>query len=307
MADSDARAKAAKLKAKARRRRKRKAQEQELADKTLDTDDREAAKSKRRKLQEKGKKATKSVAGTLKGVAGTLKQGASDIKRDAKSAVSKETTDSGGMDGEASDELEESRADVFKRGLSKIGNRLESAADTANEKMAVDDGQEETVNPGAGAMAAFMGEANEYDPTAEEGPDDEGENDAAAIATLAGAGFGGPGDPAVLVGVDEDQDGQIEQDELGFLGPPPQQSQADTESADGGETRAQPTIPGMGMGGGGGPQIPMLGGADPDTGVFGDADMGNPMLPGFGDLDDRDGELADPYAEGYVSRDGPRF
>jgi len=275
MADSDARAKAAKLKAKARRRRKRKAQEQELADKTPDTDAREAAKSKRRKLQEKGKKAGKSVAGTLKDKASNVTDTA--------------TGDTDDELEEASEETQESRAETFKRGLSKIGNRLGSGA------------------------AAFAEQAKEYEPQAAEGPGDEGENDAAAVATLAGAGFGGPGDPAVLVGVDENQDGQIQQDELGFLGPPQEgQPQVPVDGggepevrAEAGDQGAEPMLPSFGMASE--PQMPMLGGPGPDAGVFGDADMGDPMLPGFAELDDGDGEFATPYADGFVNRDGPRF
>jgi len=185
MADSDARAKAAKLKAKARKRR----QAKQAMEDTPDEDLRESAKSKRRKLKEKGKSAGKNVAGTLKSVAGT-------VSEKAKGAVS--GSDSDETDGSESidSDAQESRTETFARGLSKIGRQL-----------------------GEGG-AAFAEKAKEYEPQAAEGPGSEGENDAAAASVLAGSGFGGPGDPPTLVGVDENRDGQFQRDEIAFLGPP---------------------------------------------------------------------------------------
>lgn len=307
MAESDAREKAAKLKARARRRRKRKQQEQQLSDQTPDTDARDAAKSKRRKLQEKGKQAGKSVAGTLKSagksvagtlkstgksVAGTLKSGASKAKQKATSGRTR-NADNGGdempEETPSNEETRQSRAEVFRRGLSKIGQRLGSGA------------------------SAFAEQANEWEPQAPDGPGSEGENDAAAIATLAGAGFGGQGDPAVLVGVDKNRDGQFQRDEIGFLGPAPEpQGQTQPQA----EPQAQePVVPGFGMGGGE-PQVPMFGpsgGEQATVPDFGGGMGEQPTLPGFGTGMEpqetrRDREQRAPTLDDlFVNNGGPRF
>jgi len=261
MAESDARAKAAKLKKKARQRRKRK----EAMQDTPDEDLRGSAKSKRRKLKEKGKRAGESVAGTLKSVGGA-------VSEKAKSAVSSVESD-GADDSESmgSDDAEarESRTDTFKRGLSKIGNRL-----------------------GKGGRA-FAEKAKEYEPQAAEGKGDEGENDASGAAILAGAGFGGEGDPPTIVGVDQNRDGQFQRDEIAFLGPPkeaeaPEQTQQSSQP--------DPSVLSLGM--------------DNDVstepivpGFEGDGDPQIPMLDGTDKADDKQGE---PDSDMFVGN-GPRF
>jgi len=255
----------------------------------------------RRDYRERGKKIKQrasSVAGTVKNkaqaLAGTLNRRAKQTKervaqakrnRQARKELeeyrSDETTDQlearkerarlearrEAMREERQEELDQIRGEEKERFRSDKKTNLERGADYL-----------EKVTPAATPVAD---RAREFEPHQPYVPDQTQETADAGLAMLAGGGFGNPGDNAMLVGVDQDGDGQLQNDELSIFNPPPATGQGRDESRN--QQQRGPRVPDAGPRDK--PRVPgrraepkpvdaefVFAGPGPDTAVFPDFD-----------------------------------